>query len=151
MKPFPHRYEAQLTEGPGGYATVSVPGLPLMQTAPPPEFDGPGDGWSPEHLFLAAIATCYLFTFRSVAHASQLGFITLEVGITGTVDRRDRVTRFTEIVLRPRLTVHGPAGHDQAVRVLEKAERACLVSSSISTPVRLDPEVIDGSRRQSAA
>ena len=58
----------------------------------------------------------------------------------GTVDRADGGMRFTEIVLRPRIAV--PAGID-AVRVrraLEKAERACLVSRSLDTPVRVEPE-----------
>jgi organic hydroperoxide reductase OsmC/OhrA len=49
--------------------------------------------------------------------------------------------RFTEIVLRPRLAL--PAGADAARvrRALEKAERTCLVSASLSTPIRLEPEV----------
>jgi len=59
----------------------------------------------------------------------------------GTVDRQNGTTRFTEIVLRPRLTL--PPGEDprRAVRVLEKSERACLVSASLATPIRLEPEI----------
>ena len=49
--------------------------------------------------------------------------------------------RFTQIVLRPRMAV--PAGVDavRLRRALEKAERACLVSRSLDTPVRLEPEI----------
>jgi organic hydroperoxide reductase OsmC/OhrA len=48
--------------------------------------------------------------------------------------------RFTEIVLRPRIAL--PADGDTVAvrRALEKAERTCLVSASLETPIRLEPE-----------
>jgi peroxiredoxin-like protein len=124
-----------------GYAALTAPGLANLPSAPPLEFDGPGDAWSPEQLLLAAVASCFLFTLRAVAQASRLDFISLELATEGTVDRREGGLRYTEIVLRPRLLV--PAGTDQqrASRVLEKAKTACLVSSSLSTPIRLEPEL----------
>jgi uncharacterized OsmC-like protein len=50
--------------------------------------------------------------------------------------------RFTEIVLRPRLTAGPGADRARIMRVLEKSERACLVSASLSTPIRLEPEIV---------
>lgn len=61
MKPLPHTYEVRLSGGPEGYTAVSVEGLPDLRSAPPADFDGPGDAWSPEHLLLAAVETCFLF------------------------------------------------------------------------------------------
>jgi organic hydroperoxide reductase OsmC/OhrA len=144
MKPLPHHYTVRLAGGPSGYATVSVDGAPELRSAPPPDFDGPGDAWSPEHLLLASLETCLLFTLRAVAAASKVQFLSLELSGEGTVDRSDGVTRFTEIVLRPRLRV--PAGTDEgrARRVLEKSEKACLVSASVSTAIRLEPEIVVG-------
>ena len=105
MKPLPHHYDVVLAGGPSGYAVLSTPGVPDLSAAPPVDFGGPGDAWSPEHLLLAAVQTCLLFTLRSVARASQVAFVSLHVGAAGTVNRQDGVTRFTEIVLRPRLVV----------------------------------------------
>ncbi len=141
MKPLPHHYEVRLTGGAAGYATLSVTGAPDLRSAPPLDFDGPGDAWSPEHLLLASVETCFLFTLRSVAEASKVQWSALELSSEGTVDRQDGVTRFIEIVLRPRLTI--PPGQDpnRAIRVMEKSEKACLVSASLSTPIRLEPEV----------
>jgi peroxiredoxin-like protein len=143
MKPLPHQYDVHLTGGPSGYAQLSAPGLPQLQTAPPAEYDGPGDAWSPEHLLLAAVQACFLFTLRAVAKMSKLEFTALELDAIGTVDRQDGVTRFTEIVLRPRLTVVAGTDRDRWLRVIEKSERACLVSASLSTPIRLEPEIIE--------
>src|SRR6185436_8085874 len=133
MKPLPHHYEVRLSGDPTGYATVSTKGMPELRTAPPLDFDGPGDAWSPEHLLLAAVETCFLFTLRAVARASKLDFRALELDTHGTVDRQDGITRFTEIVLRPRLTVAAGADRARAASVLEKSEKICLVSASLST------------------
>jgi organic hydroperoxide reductase OsmC/OhrA len=78
MKPLPHIYRAQLSGGSEGYAVVSVPGIPELRTAPA-DFDGPGDAWSPEHLLMAAVETCFLFTLQAVARASKLPFTSLEL------------------------------------------------------------------------
>jgi len=141
MKPLPHRYSARIAGGPVGYAIVSSGGVPDLRTAAPLDFDGPGDAWSPEQLLLAAVEACFLLTFRAVAQASRLEFVSLAVDAEGVVDRVDGVTRFTEIVLRPRVGLPAGADRIRVQRALEKAERACLVSSSLDTPIRLEPEI----------
>ena len=144
MKPLPHHYVVRLAGGPAGYATLSLPGAPDLRSAPPIDFDGPGDAWGPEHLLLAAVQTCFLFTLRAVAQASKLPFTALELAAEGTVDRKDGALRFTEIVLRPRLTLASGADRDRALRVMEKSEKSCLVSASLTTPIRIEPEIVGG-------
>jgi organic hydroperoxide reductase OsmC/OhrA len=144
VKALPHQYEVSLSGGPTGYARVSSEGLPVLPVAAPADFDGPGDAWSPEHLLLASVQTCFLLTMRAVARVSQLPFIALDSTISGTVDKKDGAVRFTEIVIRPRLRVLPGTDHVRALKILEKGEKACLVSASLSTPVRLEPEIVDG-------
>jgi peroxiredoxin-like protein len=141
MKPLPHRYEVRITGGPLGRATLASPGVPDLATAAPADFDGPGDVWSPEQLLLAAVEACFLLTFRAIALASRIEFTSLAVDGHGIVDRADGGVRFTEIVLSPRLAL--PAGTDatRVWRALEKAEKSCLVSASLATPIRLEPEI----------
>ena len=141
VKPLPHHYEVRLAGGPTGYAELSTPGVPGLRTAPPEEFGGPGDAWSPEHLFLGSIQACFLFTIRAVAARSSIEFTQLDLDVTGTVDRMDHVTRFTEIVVHARMTV--PLGTDveRAKQILERGKKACLVSASLATPVLLDAQV----------
>ena len=141
MKPLPHQYTVRLTAGPGGHATVAADGMPDLRAAPPLEFDGPGNAWSPEHLLLAAVETCFLITLRAVARASRVDFTACDVTAEGTVDRVDGVVRFTEIVLRVRLGLAPGADADRARRAMEKAEKACLVSASLATPIRLEGQV----------
>jgi peroxiredoxin-like protein len=144
MKPLPHQYDVHLTGGPSGYAQLSTTGVPELRTAPPEDYDGPGDAWSPEHLLLASVQACFLFTLRAIARLSKLEFTALELDASGTVNRQDGVTRFTEIVLRPRLTVVSGTDRERALHILEKSEKTCLVSASLSTPIRLEAEITEG-------
>ena len=143
MKPLPHRYEVRIAGGPTGHATLASPGVPDLATAAPADFDGPGDAWSPELLLVAAVEACFLLTFRAIAHASRIEFTSLAVEGEGIVDRAGGGMRFTEIVLRPRIAVAAGVDAVRVRRALEKAEKTCLVAASLSTPIRLEPE-LDG-------
>ncbi|HET9834156.1 MAG TPA: OsmC family protein [Vicinamibacterales bacterium] len=143
MKPLPHRYDVQLKGGPTGYAHLECVGRRTLATAPPIEFGGPGDAWSPEHLLLASVESCFLFTFRAVARASRLEFVDMNVHVEGTVDHQAGVTRFTEVVLRPRLTFAPGVDRAKVAAAIAKAEKACLVSATLAIPVRVDAEVVE--------
>ena len=141
MKPLPHHYEVHLAGAASGYAQLSSAGIPDLSAEAPADYDGPGDAWSPEHLLLGAVQSCFLLTLRAVARASKVEFLSVEVDATGTVDRENGITRFTEIVLRPRLRVPAGTDRERALHILEKAEKHCLVSASLSTPIRMEPEI----------
>jgi peroxiredoxin-like protein len=140
MTPLPHHYRVHLKSEPNGYATLAAPGLPDLRSAPPPAYDGPGDAWSPEHLLVAAVETCFLFTFRAVAKHAEIDCTLIDLSVEGVVSRQDGSIRFTEIVLRPKLALSAGTDMERVKRVLEKTERACLVSASLSTPIRIEPE-----------
>lgn len=126
-----------------GYAQLSAPGLPDIQVAAPTDFDGPGDAWSPEHLLVAAVQTCFLLTLRGVARRSKIDIVSVDVDAIGTVDRQDGVTRFTDLVLYPHVTVPAGTDCDRVMHVIEKSEKNCLVGASLSTSVRMEPRITE--------
>ena len=137
MQAFPHHYTVNATAYDARGVALSSDGLPSIVSAPPAEFDGPGDIWSPETLFVAAIADCYVLTFCAVATVQRLAWTTIACHIDGVVDRPDRVTQFVGFDLHAQLRV--PAGTDMqlATRVLLQAKHACLITHSLKAPVRL--------------
>lgn len=138
MHPFPHSYVVTATAGDDRDIAIESPGLAPFVVNAPAEFDGPGDRWSPETLLPGAIASCVILTFRAVAKASKLPWTALTCDVTGTLDRVDRVTRFTSFVVRARLQVPEGTDPDRARRLLVKADETCLVSRSLAAPVHLD-------------
>jgi organic hydroperoxide reductase OsmC/OhrA len=141
MQAFPHRYTVTAVAHGQNETTLISGDLPAIPSAPPAEFDGPGDRWSPETLLVAAIADCYLLTFSAVASVARFRWTALGCQVEGVVDRVDRVTRFAEVDIRAQLTV--PAGTDveHAERLLLNAKHACLVTNSLHAIVRLEATV----------
>ena len=56
--------------------------------AVPPEFEGPGGGFSPEDFFALALANCFVATFKVIAEKSKLIFQKLDCKGTLTVESR---------------------------------------------------------------
>lgn len=141
MQPFPHRYTVQAVANVEGEVTLESERLESFRTAPPAEFGGPGDRWSPETLLVAAVADCFALTFRAIAAASRLSWLDLRCQAAGTVDRVERTPQFTELSLR--VLLHVPAGTDEelANRVLTKAKQACLVTNSLKAEARVESEI----------
>jgi peroxiredoxin-like protein len=110
--------------------------------AAPPEFGGEPGLWTPEHLLLASVSTCFVATFRAVAEASKLEIRGLEVAIDGTIEKQEGGFRFTTITLRPQVILLREQDRERAVRLLEKAERVCLVSRSILASMHLGPTIV---------
>ena len=132
MKPFPHRYTVSASAEPEGDVAVASAGLEPMRSAPPVEFDGPGDRWSPETLLCGALADCFVLTFRAIARAAKLPWLSLEVEVLGTLEREDRNSRFTRFDLEARLRIPVEGDAEVAERVLHKAEAGCLIAKSLT-------------------
>jgi organic hydroperoxide reductase OsmC/OhrA len=141
MQPFPHHYSVIARAESQGDVTLESDRLPALTSAPPTEFGGPGDRWSPETLLVAAVADCFILTFRGIAGVSRLPWVSLECEVAGTVERVDRVTQFTAFEVRARLLIPAGTNADQAQRLLTKAEETCLVTNSLNARPHLDARV----------
>lgn len=141
MQALPHRYKVAAAAEIEENVSLSSEGLETIESAAPAEFGGPGDRWSPETLLLAAVADCYILTFKAIARASKCDWSAIRCDVEGTLDRVDRVTRFTQFQLAVVLDV--PAGTDEqaAMRILEKTEHACLITNSMTVQSHLNAEV----------
>lgn len=141
MHPLPHHYSVAAQGGPEGNVPVDSQGLPRLQTSAPPEFDGPPGHWSPETLLAAAVADCFVLSFRAVARASRLEWRDLKVDVLATLDRPEGVTRFTRFDIRARLDIGDAGAESLALSALAKAKRACLVTNSLNAECVLETSV----------
>ncbi|GAB3000526.1 hypothetical protein GCM10010960_00410 [Arenimonas maotaiensis] len=132
MKAFPHHYQVAASAGPEGEVLLSSAGLAPLNTAPPLEFDGPGDRWSPETLLVGAIADCFILTFRAVAGASKLSWQTLACEVEGTLEREQGASKFVAFTIQARLRIPADGNVEAAEKALYKAEAGCLISNSLS-------------------
>jgi len=118
-------------------------GVPrLIHFSAPPEFGGEPGVWTPEHFLLAAVASCFIETFKAVAKASKLDFQGIEVGVDGILEKDAGGLRFTKITLQPTVIIYADESYELALRLLEKAERICLIVRSLSSEVKLEPKIL---------
>jgi peroxiredoxin-like protein len=114
----------------------------IVHFSAPPEFGGATGFWTPEHFLLAAVASCFTATFRALAAASKLEFQGIEVGVEGVLEKEIGGFRFTQIIVRPTVILLAEQERQRTERLLEKAEKACLVTRSLSSAVQLAPRIL---------
>ena len=124
------------------HGDLRAPVRPHVQVDAPPEFKGHEGVWTPEHLFVAAVNSCFMTTFLAIAENSKLEFLSFSADAKGKLEKLDgRGYIMTEIVLRPKLLISHARDAERAGRILEKAEKNCLISNSIKTEMKLESEV----------
>lgn len=141
MKPYPHHYSVEASAAASGSVDLTAEGLPAIASAPPVEFDGPGDQWSPESLLVASVVDCFVLTFRAIARASKLDWSQLHCAAEGTLDRVERVTRFVGMRIVADLALPPGGNAETGHRLLEKAKNACLVTNSLNFAVEMEARV----------
>jgi organic hydroperoxide reductase OsmC/OhrA len=113
-----------------------------IEVATPPEFEKGMHGiWSPEHLFTASIGSCFMTTFLAIAENSKLDFTSFACRTTGKLDSIEGRLMMTEVSLQPEVAIANSNQRELALRVLQKSEKACLISNSIKTKVSMTPVV----------
>jgi organic hydroperoxide reductase OsmC/OhrA len=142
MHPYPHVYDVTAAGTGTGTVVVSSPGLPDLATAPPPQFDGPGGFWSPENLLCAALADCFILTYRGVARVARFDWMQLQVRVEGTLEKQEGVTRFTRFATTAVLTVATGSDEQKARNLLERAEHGCLISNSLQGTRTLEVQIV---------
>lgn len=134
--PLPHHYFVSLAQAGDQDALVEAAGRPPLMISAPPEFDGLPGTWSPEHLLLSAVASCYFTTFRVVAHAMHLEWGDLHISVEGALELVERKPRFTAIDLTLNLRTRADE-IDRMRRAIQKAKDGCIVAAALRVPVGL--------------
>ncbi len=150
--PRTHTYDVTVTwtgdrgTGTSGYRAygraheVAAEGRPVLPGSADPTFRGEPDRWNPEQLLVASIAQCHLLWYLHLC--ADAGVV-----VTGYVDEprgvmaetADGGGHFTEVVLRPRVTVAAPEMADRAAALHEGAHKLCFIANSVNFPVRHEP------------
>ena len=132
MQDYPHHYIVSADAPCEGTIDVSSPGLETLPSLAPAEFGGPGDLWSPETFLVAAVADCFILTFRAISRGSRFEWNSLSCEVDGVLDRVDKVTQFTDYHIKVVLHVPADSNQKKAERLLHKTEQVCLETNSLT-------------------
>lgn len=114
-----------------------------MEVATPPEFPGGMPNiWSPEHLFTAAVSSCLMTTFLAIAEFSKLDYVSFKCFSKGVLQKTDGKFVMSEVLLFPEVVITDETKRERAERIVEKAEKACLISNSITSKITMETKII---------
>ena len=152
-----HRYEISLTwtgnrgTGTSGYRAygrshdVRADGLPPIAGSSDRAFHGDRDRWNPELELTAALSQCHLLSYLHVCASAGVIVTSYTDDARGTMaETGDGGGRFTEVVLRPRVTVSEESMVEAALRLHGEASTKCFIAASVNFPVRHEPVVTVG-------
>jgi peroxiredoxin-like protein len=116
--------------------------LPVIDAGAPPEFKGKENNWSPEHLFVASLNSCYTLTLLAIVEFSKIALVSVSSTAKGKLEKAQGAGfQITEIVVKPRVILASANDLARMPRILEKAKENCFVSNSIKSKVIIEPEV----------
>lgn len=134
------RYQTDVFWKSGRRGVLSATGKPDLEISSPPEFKGEPGFWTPEDMFVASVNLCTLLTFVAFAQSKGLNIVAYESASEGVLENVEGKYRFTEICLRPQLTLESQQDLERARAILDSAQKACLVSNSITAVVKILPD-----------
>jgi organic hydroperoxide reductase OsmC/OhrA len=150
-----HRYDLSVSwtgnrgSGTTGYRDygrdhlVTAPGRPVLAGSADPTFHGDKTRWNPELELVAALSQCHLMSYLHVCTTAGVVVTAYEDGPYGLMaETDDDGGHFTEVVLRPRVTVAAADMTEAALKLHDDAHRKCFIASSVNFPVRHEPTVI---------
>ena len=143
----PHYYNVDINWNTDRKGVICLPELnrdanSCIEVATPPEFPKGMPGiWSPEHLFTAAVNSCLMTTFLSIAENSNLAFVSFSCKSKGKLEQIEGKFMMSEIILEPIVTITHEKDRERAERVLQKSETACLISNSVKSKITMIPTI----------
>jgi len=103
------------------------------------EFGGDPDRADPEEMFVASLSSCHMLWFLALARAEGVGVTSYEDAPEGTMDG----TRFTHVVLRPRVAFDRELDEGQIEALHHRAHERCFIANSVGCLVEVAPAVED--------
>jgi uncharacterized OsmC-like protein len=135
MIKFPMKFEVQAASNQGAASLWSAQAdeLPPIPCAIPPEFMGPGGGYSPEDLFAISLLNCLIATFKVYCEKSKVSFQEIKGRVNLTVDKLPGQSGFIMTQADIFFDVSGASDIERARKLMEAAIKDCAVSNSIKT------------------
>lgn len=147
----PHEYRARVRwdgstgvgyrDYPRAHSALLPPATDGLDLSADPQFRGDADLPNPEQLLVLAASSCQLLSFLAVAARAEVDVVGYADDATGEMPSDVTPVRIARIVLRPVVTLTGPATDEDVVRLLHEAHEQCYIANSLTTEVVLEPQV----------
>jgi organic hydroperoxide reductase OsmC/OhrA len=120
--------------------TVSVNGKPELAGSSDPAFRGDPAKYNPEEMLVAALSACHMLSFLHFCSAAGVIVVDYSDSASGTMEEtKEGNGRFTEVVLKPNVTVKEASMIEKVNALHVKAHQYCFIANSCNFPVLHQP------------
>jgi organic hydroperoxide reductase OsmC/OhrA len=122
---------------------VAVAGKPTIAGSSDPLYRGNPGRHNPEDLLVSAVASCHMLWYLHLCADAGVVIVDYVDDATGTLaENADGSGVFTEITLRPHVTIAPGSDQQLAERLHVDANRMCPLAASLNVPVRHEPTIL---------
>lgn len=127
--------------------TLAVDGKPDIAASSDKPFRGDPARWNPEDLLLGALSECHLLSYLHACVQAGVVVVAYTDDASGTMVEDGRGSgAFTEVVLRPTVTIADASMRDAATAAHAQAHAWCFIANSVNFPVRHEPTILVAGR-----
>jgi organic hydroperoxide reductase OsmC/OhrA len=119
---------------------IRVANKPAIDASSDPAFRGDPSRHNPEELFVASLSSCHMLWYLHLCATNGVvvtGYIDEPVGTMEETAQGNG--RFTDVLLRPRVTIGAGGDTALAARLHHEAHDFCFIANSVNFPVRCEP------------
>lgn len=118
---------------------VTMDGKLCIVGSADPAFRGNPALHNPEDLLVSALSACHMLSYLALCARAGIRVLSYVDDATGYMQSEQGKTRFTEVVLHPRVTIEPEDNLEQAQLLHQSAHEVCFIANSVSFPVRHEP------------
>ncbi len=105
-------------------------------------FRGDPTLYNPEEFLISALSSCHLLSYLHLCTEKGIHVLSYVDNVSGNLELNgDKGGHFTEVVLRPRVTIHDPSLIEVARQLHETAHEKCFIANSVNFTVNCIAEV----------
>ena len=121
---------------------IEVPGKPIILGSSDPAFRGDQTKYNPEELLIASLSSCHMLWYLHLCADAGIVVISYcDRAIGKMCETKDGSGRFTEVVLKPEITITAESNLEQAKQLDHKAHELCFIANSVNFPVLCQPSI----------
>jgi organic hydroperoxide reductase OsmC/OhrA len=137
-----HEFNASVTWTGGHEGDVILEGKPLLSITSPTQWEGKPGIYSPQDLFISAIAGCYITTFATLMDRMQQPVKAHQAIGRAVLQRHpEGGWHFTDVYVTMNITVPKEAILSQVERAVSLTEKYCQVSRSLACKLHIKPNI----------
>jgi organic hydroperoxide reductase OsmC/OhrA len=120
---------------------IRMEGKPALPGSADPGFRGDPARHNPEDLLVGALSSCHMLWYLHLCSAKGVKVVAYEDAAEGAMVEEPGNGRFTEVVLKPVVTITPDSDAERARSLHSRAHDECFIANSVNFPVRCEPDI----------